>query len=168
MKVDPENHPVVYGINQVINPVGEILYKVGKPWKELKTNFKNYMCLPHPGLMHHRSLFKKIGDFNSSYKIAGDYEFLLRALKNKEPEFWPNTVCATPVGGISTIPINYIKCLIEIQRAKKQNSINRISWYGFRQWTSAIIRLGLYYTIGEEASHKLFNIVKKKKGLPIL
>ena len=168
MKVDPEKNPVVYGVNIVVNQAGELLYKVGQPWNDLKINFKNYMCLPHPGLMHHRSLFKNIGDFNPSYEIAGDYELLLRGLKYKEPAFWPKIICATPTGGISTIPLNYIKCLIEIRRAQKQNSINRISWYGFRQWTSALIRLGLYYTIGEDASHKLFNIVRKKRGLPIL
>jgi hypothetical protein len=147
---------------------GELLYTIGHPWKQLESPFNKYMCLPHPGLMHHHSLFKTVGKFNPNYRIAGDYELLLRVLKTTKPAFWPNLVCATPIGGISTIPINSLKCLIEIQRAQKRNSINRISWHAFRQWISSIIRLGLWYTIGQEEYQKLFNIVRTKRGLPTL
>jgi len=34
---------------------------------------------PHPGMMHHFSLFCSYGYFNESYKIAGDFEFLVRS-----------------------------------------------------------------------------------------
>jgi len=165
-KIDTNRHIVTYGINQVVNIKGDLLYTIGSPWKQIERSFNNYMCLPHPGMMHHQSLFKINGFFNPSYQIAGDYELLLRVFKTTKPAFWPNIVCATPIGGISTIPINNLKCLIEIQRAQKRNSINRISWHAFRQWISALIRLCLWHAIGEEGSHKLFNFVRKKRRLP--
>ena len=166
--IDAKRYKIVYGINQIVNQYGERLYEIGKPWNLVKNEFNNSMCLPHPGMMHHHSLFKTVGKFDSNYRIAGDYELLLRVFKNSKPAFWSNIVCATPIGGISTIPKNCLKCLIEIQRAQKRNSINRISWHAFRQWINAIIRLSLWYTIGQEEYNKLFNILRKKRGLPSL
>lgn len=37
-----------------------------------------YQSVVHIGLMHHRSLFDRFGLFDSRYRIAGDYDFLLR------------------------------------------------------------------------------------------
>lgn len=48
----------------------------GKEWKWYE--FKRWMSVAHPGALHRRELFKKIGLFDTNYKIAGDYELLLR------------------------------------------------------------------------------------------
>ena len=37
------------------------------------------MRTPHPGMLHHHTLFIKYGYFIEDYKIAGDFEFLVRA-----------------------------------------------------------------------------------------
>lgn len=48
----------------------------GYPWSW--KSFKKQMNVVHPGSLHNRSLFEKYGMYNMDYKIAGDYEFLLR------------------------------------------------------------------------------------------
>ena len=37
------------------------------------------MSTAQPGALHSRRLFEKYGEFDKSYRVAGDYEFLLRA-----------------------------------------------------------------------------------------
>jgi glycosyltransferase len=36
---------------------------------------------PHPTLFLRRSVYEKYGSFDTSYSISGDYEFMLRILK---------------------------------------------------------------------------------------
>lgn len=48
----------------------------GKPWNELGLPRRIGLC--HPGLLHHRSLFSRFGEFNSRLRIVADFEFLLR------------------------------------------------------------------------------------------
>jgi glycosyltransferase involved in cell wall biosynthesis len=43
-------------------------------WPDMLTR----QTVSHIGLMHHRRLFEKFGYFSTRYRIAGDYEFLLR------------------------------------------------------------------------------------------
>ncbi|HEX2149086.1 MAG TPA: glycosyltransferase family 2 protein [Actinomycetota bacterium] len=49
---------------------------VGQPWSWSKMT--RFMCVAHPGLLHRRSLFDRYGKFSEQYRIAGDYEYLLR------------------------------------------------------------------------------------------
>lgn len=51
-------------------------HPVGAPWSEAKLPRRIRLC--HPGLLHHRSLFTRFGRFNTRYRIAADFEFLLR------------------------------------------------------------------------------------------
>lgn len=51
-------------------------HPVGAPWSEAKLPRRIRLC--HPGLLHHRSLFTRFGGFNTRYRIAADFEFLLR------------------------------------------------------------------------------------------
>jgi glycosyltransferase involved in cell wall biosynthesis len=72
------------------------LKTIGKPWSW--NSFKRYMNCAHVGSMHSCNLFKKYGKFNSFYKIAGDYEFLLRA-NNRLSTGFINIPTATMLGG---------------------------------------------------------------------
>jgi glycosyltransferase involved in cell wall biosynthesis len=50
----------------------------GVNWNKAKVRLSTQMSVPHVGLAHHRRLFYERG-FDASYKIIGDWEFLLRA-----------------------------------------------------------------------------------------
>lgn len=113
---------VVYGQNMLINGKGESLYSMGTPWPRLKGRFLASMCLPHPGLMHHRSVFEQHGTFDESFRIAGDYEMLLRELKHADALFVPNLIVAgVRQGGISSSPESALLSLSESRRAQRKH-----------------------------------------------
>lgn len=67
----------VYSNVDVLNEHNEITNNVNGIWSWIK--FKKYMNVAHVGAFHSREYFNKYGYFNEGYKIAGDYELLLRA-----------------------------------------------------------------------------------------
>lgn len=46
-----------------------------------KNSFFWRMPLPHPGLMVKREIFKELNGFDTQFKIAADYDFIVRLLK---------------------------------------------------------------------------------------
>lgn len=72
---------------------------IGNPWNYDK--LKKSIYVSHPGLLHHRSLFQKYGNFDASLKIAGDYEFLLRLPDTMKTFDYPAPIVAISDGGIS-------------------------------------------------------------------
>lgn len=116
----PSTIRVAYGQNMLINGKGESLYLMGGPWERLKRRFLAGMCLPHPGMMHRRSLFEEHGMFNESFRIAGDYEMLLRELKHADALFIPNLIVAgVQQGGVSSNPNSALLVLSESRRAQQ-------------------------------------------------
>jgi glycosyltransferase involved in cell wall biosynthesis len=99
---------LAYGAVQLVSASRENRGVVGAPWSECRGPFfAAARMIQHQGVFHHRDLFKRHGLFDASYKIAGDYEMLLRELKpedpRREPVYLEDTVVARMVlGGIST------------------------------------------------------------------
>lgn len=58
---------------------------IGKPW--IWNQFRRWMTVSHVGSLHNRALYTKYGTYNTNYKIAGDYEFLLRIGSNLNYSF---------------------------------------------------------------------------------
>lgn len=59
---------------------------------------------PHPTLFLKREVYQKHGVFDTSFKIAGDYDFMLRVMKDPEIKLvhLPQTITRMGVGGVST------------------------------------------------------------------
>jgi len=73
----PTNIRVVYGQIMQVSADDQLpLRSIGGSWSQIKELFRQYMCIPHVGTMHRRSLFEQYGNFDESFHIAGDYEFL--------------------------------------------------------------------------------------------
>ncbi|MGC4099090.1 MAG: hypothetical protein QM706_18420 [Nitrospira sp.] len=86
------------------------------------------MTLPHQGVFHHRSLFEEHGGFNEEFRIAGDYELLLRELKCRDPLFIEDcTITAMQFGGLSSSGRLSVETLGEIKRARDLNGITMVS-----------------------------------------
>lgn len=118
----PENR-IVYGIVNVVSGDGNTLYTIGRPWSHAKKKFFQINCLPHPGMMHHRSVFQDYGNFDDTFIIAGDYELLLRELSHRDAKFVPITMVGMQVGGISSLTKNSIIGLQEMRKALKIQGI---------------------------------------------
>lgn len=66
-----------------------------------------YMSIPHPTLLLKWSLIKQVGLFDESFKIAGDYDFLLRLIKSYPELSWyklNKPLVKFSIGGVSTSP----------------------------------------------------------------
>jgi len=118
---------VVYGQAARVDRNGRILKLVGKPWEKIRWLMPHGMPLPHTGLMHHRSLFEEHGLFDETFKIAGDYDLLLRELKNGEALHVRNLIVAGwQAGGISDF--RFLLAHREMERARRKNGFHNLSW----------------------------------------
>ncbi len=116
------HHRISYRPILIVNHRGEELYTIGLPWLKAKRQFRSVMTLPHPGLMHHRTLFEEFGLFDTSFKIAGDYDFLLRVLKKQGPHYGGGRpLLAMRLGGVSSDPQGSLRTLYETRRASKMH-----------------------------------------------
>lgn len=159
---------VVYGQVAVVNGAGEILYVVGDDWSQAGPRFRQVMTLPHPGLLHHRSLFEDFGPFDESYRIAGDYELLLRELKQGAAHFVESAgiVVGMRVGGISSRPEQSLRQLLEVRHAQKRHGLAMPG----RHWLAALarvcIRLTLWRMLGERQTRRLLDLGRRLQGKP--
>lgn len=72
---------------------------LGEPWTWRK--FSKFMCVPHVGSMHRHTLFDRFGTYDTSYRSAADYEFLLRARHQLNAAYMPVTTVVMRAGGVS-------------------------------------------------------------------
>ena len=91
---------------------------IGRPWRWKR--FRHYMTVAHVGSMHRRSLFDRLGSYDDSFKITGDYEFLLRAGPELVTAFMPEVTARMGVDGISSGRSDRV--FLETERAKHMHS----------------------------------------------
>ncbi len=82
-----------------VSASGELLGDVGEPWHWCKHRI--WQRVAHSGALHRRVLFERYGNFDSSLKIVGDYEFLLRLARDTPVVFLNSVTVLAGEGGIS-------------------------------------------------------------------
>ncbi len=117
---------LVYGKLNLVTPGGALAQTVGKPWPETREEFLSGFMIPHPATLHHRSLFDDHGGFDESYRIAGDYEFVLRELKQAPAMFVDRVVVDMRLGGRSGRPDSIHATLREVARARRVHGLPRL------------------------------------------
>lgn len=158
---------VVYGKNNFISlKDGQVIMTHGQPWDEIKNKFLYEMCLPHPGLFHHRSLFEEYGNFDSSFKISGDYDFLLRELKRKDAYHIEDIiVTGVRMGGMSSTLDNMVVTHRENIKCRRKNGLF-ISYTEIMRGLLVYTYLSLRSTLGESATSHLADFYRKITGRP--
>jgi|SRR5665647_1061263 len=163
----PPDIRVAYGQIMLLNNDGVKVYLVGQPWEQVKTRFKQVMCIPHPAVMHRRSLFEQHGNFDESFRIAGDYEFLLRELKTEDAFFIPGIVLtAMRQGGVSTDPTNTLLSLREVRSAQRKNGQRWPGWIWLMAFARAYSRLLLWSFFGEKTARRMLDAGRRLMGQP--
>ena len=120
---------------------GDLIYtdkneNIKRIWKGSafkKEAFKKGWMPAHPTFYCRRSVYEKLGIYDDSFKIAGDFELMLRFLEkhNIRSKYIPKTLVNMKVGGASN---NGLKSKLDILkeefRAFDQNdiSINKLSY----------------------------------------
>jgi glycosyltransferase involved in cell wall biosynthesis len=101
----------------------KLIKNINGTWSWRK--FRRYMNIAHVGSFHNKQYFTKNGLFDTSYKIAGDYEFLLRARQNLKALKLNKQTVMMSEGGISNRQIS--KVFKETFKAKnKTGGLNKI------------------------------------------
>jgi glycosyltransferase involved in cell wall biosynthesis len=108
-----QNYDLAYSIVDVIDG-GKVKKRIEGNWY-WKT-FSSYMNIAHVGSFHNRAYFVKYGMFDTSYKIAGDYEMLLRAKAELKAVKINTLTVRMADGGISHLQIS--KAFEETAQAK--------------------------------------------------
>ena len=165
----PTSTRVAYGQIMLVSDDWAVPRQIGEPWGQVKDFFKQFMCIPHVGTMHRRSLFEQHGQFNESFKIAGDYEFLLRELITGDAAFIPNVIAAGQrFGGISTDPNNYLMALREVRRAQRMHGQLLCSKFLLKKISKEYFCLLLCKMFGEKLANKLLILLRRSHASNML
>ncbi|MGA9666664.1 MAG: glycosyltransferase family 2 protein [Gallionella sp.] len=163
----PPGIRVAYGQIMMLGAEGQQLYTVGAPWEEAGELFKQYMSIPHPAVMHRKSLFERHGKFDESFHIAGDYEFLLRELKTGVAVFIPDIiVTGMRAGGISMHSGNALRALRELGRAQRMHGQLLPGRFLRKAMFREAMRLLLWKVLGDRSARKLLDLRRRLRGLP--
>ena len=82
----------------------------------------------HPTLYLRKEIYDKYGKYDTSFKSAADYEFMIRFLKNEEIHlaYVPQVVVEMYYGGLSTSnPKAYYRSTIEAYKALRKNRVKQ-------------------------------------------
>jgi glycosyltransferase involved in cell wall biosynthesis len=127
---------IVYGDIQYFsdNPKKIIRYWETGEYKNSKLN--NGWTIPHPALFVKKTVYDLAGLYDSNFKIAGDYEFILRILKkhNFSLKYIPKVFVKMFAGGVSGRDLkNRKKGWSELKKAWIINDLKMPRFFIFRR-----------------------------------
>lgn len=121
------NADAVYGDIEIFNNLDDL--KPKRKWisRKFHPSLLTLGWMPaHTSLFVKSSLYSEFGDFDTSFSISGDYDFILRLFKNKELKsyYLPETIIKMLHGGASTKNFrSFVLKSMEDLRALKNNKI---------------------------------------------
>lgn len=92
-----------------------------KPWK-----FNLGWMPPHPTFFVRRKVVERLGGFNLRYRIAADYELMLRYLRREKvrPVYVPRPLVRMSLGGLSNRSLtNVARANKEVRQAWRENAL---------------------------------------------
>lgn len=101
--------------------------EVVRRWKMGEGTIRQGWMPGHPTLFLKREIYEKYGLYKTDYKVAADYEFMVRILNKSEVTltYVSETIVKMYYGGTSTQGMKgYLTSLKEGHRALKENGIN--------------------------------------------
>lgn len=136
------NEKILLNINSLFQSKTDLVYgdlvyvnkknKVIRKWVSKEFKYKNLFygwMPPHPTIFLNKEVIRKYGLYNINFKIAGDYDFILRILKNNNIKIFylPSTITRMKIGGTSNKSIqNIILKSKEDLLALKNNNIGGV------------------------------------------
>jgi glycosyltransferase involved in cell wall biosynthesis len=147
---------VVYGQIMLLDHNDNESGLFGKNWPQSSQEFLDKMNIPHVGLLHARGIFNDHGNFREDFRIAGDYELLLRELRTGTALFVENVVVAGHrTGGLSTDPKNGLKAHLETWAAQRANGRLLPSAGWILRLPNVLTRPALSRLLGESRGDRL-------------
>jgi glycosyltransferase involved in cell wall biosynthesis len=130
---------IVYGRLDIVDLQTKRTLRTGgrdQAWTQLHQR----MTLSHPATFMTRSYFEKYGKFDLSFKIAMDYELLLRGCRHSKFKFIDRVITKFSAGGVSMTRAGWRQAN-ECLRAKIKNGVapwpSRVAWWAYQgtRWT---------------------------------
>lgn len=100
---------------------------IGKAWTW--GAFCRYMNVAHGGSLHSAELYKRLGGYDTRYRIVGDYDLLLRAHRHLKAGFMNVVTVRMSLGGISNLQAG--RAYKETRQAKITNNARSVAWANF-------------------------------------
>ena len=149
----------------IVNAQQELMYIAGEGWHLAKPKLKTAMSVPHQGLLYRRSWFEEYGLFDTTYKIAGDYENFLRGQPKETAIFISNcTLAGMTQGGISSTPENSIELLKEMGRAQRIHFSRMPNLYLMLAFFRVYTRIFLQKCLGVRKTYQFLDFGRKLFG----
>lgn len=159
-KIIENKFPIlIYGDCDVLDrSSGKVLYRanIQRSHKALKRG----QMLPQPSLFTHRSYFEKYGVFDNHFKIAMDYEWLLRGGLKEEIVHMQLLVTRVRAGGISTL--DQARVVDEIISALKKNKYISSKWAEFKMRGYYFGRTFAKSILGSIGLYRAFNFLRNR------
>ena len=124
--------------------------KVLRYFKSKQLNYEDYLkCYhpPHTSLFFKRNVFKKHGYYKEKFKIASDFEFMLRVLgvKRLKTRYINKSFIIMRSGGTSTQSIkNILVSNYEVYKSFKENKVNINLVYIFLKILRKLLQFRLF------------------------
>lgn len=161
LRAGSESIKLVYGQVARVTKNREICCIDGSCWEQtLRGMVVDGICsFTHQGMFHHRSLFDSYGKFDVSYRIAGDYELLIRAFKNGGDAFFIEglIVAGMQTGGITKHCTKLVK---ETAKARRDNGLQTITAPWIISYAWAQFYPLVYAILGDKNTRYLLNTGK--------
>ena len=109
---------IVAGRVAIVDSAGTTRRLVGGPWNWQA--MRSHQTIAHPGSLHRATLFTRFGGFDSTLRIAGDYDFLLRLGPTARVRFVDAVVVRMRGGGVSRRSL--LPVLMESWRVQARHS----------------------------------------------
>lgn len=114
---------------------GDILYmdgeRVVRVWKQGQGNIRTGWLPGHPTLYLKRKVYEEFGNYKEDYRIAADYEFMIRILFGGKIKlsYIPEVLIKMSYGGTSTGNLSsYVQSFKEGHRALRENKVS-FAWF---------------------------------------
>ncbi|KAB2946584.1 MAG: cell wall biogenesis glycosyltransferase [Candidatus Methanoperedens nitroreducens] len=157
-RAESQGMRMAYGQVARVTENNEISCVDGNSWEYTRRGIviDGICTFAHQGMFHHRSLFELYGKFDESFRIAGDYELLIRIFKDGGDAYFINglIVAGMQIGGITA---NTIKLIKETARARQKNQLRVITIPWLISYAWAICFPFLSFLIGGKYVRYLVN-----------
>jgi len=161
-----ENERLVYGQVARVDEHGDPVEILDVPWEVARIELRNRMAIPHPAVFYRRIGFESRGGFDPTFRIAGDYERVLREVLSGTARHVPIIVTGMQVGGLSARPQNAMLVSLEDRRAQLKNGVNVGTAVWFRRFTKALIVVVLFRLMGDVKARRILDLIRRVRGLP--
>lgn len=157
---EKNNVDIVYGdLDWIFEIDGQIYYKRQPSCNDF-SEVKKGMLINHPTVFVKKEIYKSVGLFNEKYKIAADWDFILRVMKYGVSSYYYNKNMAYfRFNGISTLPS--FKHVLEKLDVRLNNNIrlNEI----ITSFIKDVIGYCVMFVSRNILPKKMYLIIKKKR-----